>query len=115
PELGGLDGGVAAAILLTERPIERLHRLFDLGRVRHHGGHPDEGSGDKETWPRLTTSTRPGVGPGVGKLLTQRSSGSDISARGAAPGEPVPDPAGSGTIDPAGVGHPQPGAPPRVA
>src|SRR6516165_177104 len=74
-ELGGLDGGVAAAIMLAERPAEGLHRLFDLGRVGRHGDHPGQGPGEGETWHCLTTSTRTGIGPRVRKLLTQRSPG----------------------------------------
>src|SRR5512135_247859 len=37
PELGDLDGGVAASVFLGERVGERTHRLFDLGAVGHGG------------------------------------------------------------------------------
>src|SRR5512135_3400471 len=37
PELGDLDGGVAASVLLGDRVVERAHRLFDLGAVGHGG------------------------------------------------------------------------------
>lgn len=34
-ELGGLDGGVAATVLLGRRPAEHPHRVFDFGAERH--------------------------------------------------------------------------------